>query len=186
MAATTDRARLQVAFDAHLDALQRYCLRRIAVDDVNDVVSEVFMVAWRKINQMPDGDETLPWLYRVAQLEINNRRRSRRRFSALKEKVSGLAPDSPAGPESTIVRNDELDHLMSALSQLRPEDQEVLLLRTYEDLDYSQMSVALACSPEAARKRLARALRRLRRAAGIPEPQGAASATRAIEEGGDE
>lgn len=186
MVSTASDARFRRAFDAYFDAISRYCLRRLPVDDVNDVVAEVFAVAWRKVDKMPDGDDTLPWLYRVAHHEISNRRRSRRRFRALVAKLDGQAVHPEPGPESVIVRNSELDHLLGMLETLRPGDREVLLLRTHEDLDYSQMSVALGCSPEAARKRLTRAIRRLRQAADIPGPRPAAPAFRAIEEGGDQ
>jgi RNA polymerase sigma factor (sigma-70 family) len=85
-----------------------------------------------------------------------------------------------------IVRSEELRQIMAALSTLRPADQEILLLRTHEELDYSQLSVALSCSPDAARKRLTRAIRRLRMAANVAEAQSATPAFRAIEEGGDQ
>ena len=183
---TGSDAKFRRAFDAHFAAMNRYCLRRVAIDDVNDVVAEVFAVAWRKVDRMPEGEDTLPWLYRVAHHEISNRRRSRRRFRALVVKLDGQAVHPEAGPESVIVRSSELDHLLDALRTLRPGEQEVLLLHTHEDLDYSQLSVALDCSPDAARKRLTRAIRRLRKAADIPEPRPAASAFRAIEEGGDQ
>lgn len=183
---TGSDAKFRRVFDAHFAAMNRYCLRRVAVDDVNDVVAEVFAVAWRKVDKMPEGTDTLPWLYRVAHHEISNRRRSTRRFRALVTKLEGQGTHPEAGPEAIIVRSSELDHLLGVLRTLRTGDQEVLLLHTHEDLDYSQLSVALGCSPEAARKRLARAIRRLRRAADIPEPRPAASAFRAIEEGGDQ
>jgi len=183
---TGSSAKFRRAFDDHFAAMNRYCLRRVAIDDVNDVVAEVFAVAWRKVDKMPEGTDTLPWLYRVAHHEISNRRRSTRRFRALVVKLDGQAAHPEAGPESVIVRNSELDDLLGALRTLKPGDQEVLLLHTHEDLDYSQLSVALGCSPEAARKRLTRAIRRLRRAADIPEPRPAASTFRAIEEGGDQ
>jgi RNA polymerase sigma-70 factor (ECF subfamily) len=155
------RAKLRRAFDAHFDALNRYCLRRIAADDVNDVVSEVFVVAWRKIDKMPDEPESLPWLYRVARNEISNRRRSTRRLQALRARVGGLANHPEPGPELIVVRNEQHARVRKALSEPRSSDQEILLLRTHEELDYDQISVAVGCTPEAARKRVARALRRL-------------------------
>ena len=85
-----------------------------------------------------------------------------------------------------IVRASELEHLLAALATLRSEDREILLLRTHEELDFSQMAIAIGCSPEAVRKRLSRAITRLRKAAGIPEPQKAVQGTRAIQEGGDQ
>ena len=183
---SADEAKFRQAFDTHFAALIRYCLRRLPARDVNDVVAEVFVVAWRKVREMPDGDYTLPWLYGVARNEINNRRRAIRRFGALTSKLGGQAHHPDPGPEPVIMREAELQALIDALATLRTQDRELLLLRTHEELDYEQIGVAVGCSPEAARKRLSRATSRLRRAAGIPEPRPAASGSRAIQEAGDQ
>ena len=57
---SADEAKFRQAFDAYFAAVNRYCLRRIPANDVNDVVAEVFAVAWRKVERMPDGEQTLP------------------------------------------------------------------------------------------------------------------------------
>ena len=158
------------AFDSCFDALNRYCLRRIPVDDMNDVVSDVFLVAWRKIDKIPAEPDVLPWLYRVAHHEISNRRRLNRRWWALKVRVGGLGTNPDTGPESIVVRNEEHSDLLQALSRLRSGDQEILLLRTHEDCSYDEIATMLGCSPEAARKRPTRAIHRLSREARIAAP----------------
>jgi RNA polymerase sigma-70 factor (ECF subfamily) len=109
-------------FDECFDAMNRYCLRRLPIDEVNDAVAEVFAVAWRKVNQMPDGEEALPWLCGVARYEVSNRRRTARRSLALKQKLKGLAHHAHPGPEPEIVRATELQHLLEALRSLKPSD----------------------------------------------------------------
>ena len=183
---STRDAKFRQVFDAYFEALSRYCLRRISESEVNDVVAEVFAVAWRKVDRMPDGENALPWLYGVARNEIRNRHRSNRRLLALTDKIGGQANHPDLGPEPIVVRKAQLDELMSALASLRPEDQELLLLRTHEELDLAQIAIVIGSSPEAARKRLTRAISRLRLAAGIPEPQQAVSESRATEKGGDQ
>ena len=138
--------------------------------DVNDVVADVFVVAWRKIDRIPPEGEVLPWLYGIARNEIRNRHRAARRARALRSKLAGQADPAEPGPEPVVIRNAELRHVMSALESLSPDDQEVLLLRAHEELGYSELGIALGCSSEAARKRLTRAIARLRRAGGYVEP----------------
>jgi RNA polymerase sigma-70 factor (ECF subfamily) len=179
----TAEAKFRSVFDDYFDAINRYCLRRLSVDDVNDATAEVFTVAWRKIKQMPDGDDVLPWLYGVARYEINNRRRSKRRARALTDKLRGQANHPDPGPEPAIVRASELEGIVDALGKLKPDDRELLLLHTHEELDYNDIAVAFSCSPEAARKRLSRSIIRLRKAANIPEPRPAWQGIRAIERG---
>ena len=83
-----------------------------------------------------------------------------------------------------MVRSAELEAVFSAMQSLSPKDREVLLLRTHEELTFPEIAIVLGCTPEAARKRSDRALRRLRKAAQFADAPDARSASRAIEEGG--
>ncbi len=173
------------AFDDHFDAITRYCFRRLPANQANDAAANVFVVAWRKIEDMPGGDGTLPWLYGVARREVSTFRRSVRRAFALSEKLA-RQPHYPApGPDTVVVRNLEQADLLRALATLPPGDQEILRLRAYEELSLAQIAVVLGCSHDAAKKRSARALKRLRKAAGFPERPEAPTGSRAIQEGGD-
>jgi DNA-directed RNA polymerase specialized sigma24 family protein len=54
-------------YQAAAPSLTAYAGRRCQErSDSDDVVSEVFLVAWRRIEDVPDGDAALPWLYGVA------------------------------------------------------------------------------------------------------------------------
>lgn len=173
-----------MAFEEHFEAISRYCHRRLAPADANDATAQVFAVAWRRVDDMPDEPDTLPWLYGVARNHVRSIRRSTQRLSNLRAKLNGQARHPEPGPESVIVRNVEQEQLLGALGKLRPDDQEVLRLRAYEQLSMAEIAEVLGCSLEAAKKRSARALQRLRRAAGVPEATSAAHSAPAPE-GGD-
>ncbi|NNC92385.1 MAG: sigma-70 family RNA polymerase sigma factor, partial [Acidimicrobiia bacterium] len=164
---TTD-TKFRRIFDEHFQAVTRYCLRRLPVADVNDATAEVFLVAWKKIDRVPGGEEALPWLYGVARNVVRNTSRSTRRSERLTGRLGGLARHHTPDPGAVVVRRQEDKELLDALSGLSPNDQEVLRLKAYEGLTASQIAVALAISPEAAKKRLSRALERLRRVAAVP------------------
>ncbi|MCG8592456.1 MAG: sigma-70 family RNA polymerase sigma factor [Proteobacteria bacterium] len=164
-----NRAKLRRVFDAHYDAVSRYCHRRLPAGDANDAAAQVFVVAWKKIEAMPAGEAALPWLYGVARYEVSSARRSARRLLSLRAKLGGQARTTEDGPEVVVVRNSEHEELLAALGTLRPADQEVLRLRVYEELSLAEIAAVLGCSVEAAKKRSARALRRLRRAAGMDQ-----------------
>jgi RNA polymerase sigma factor (sigma-70 family) len=85
-----------------------------------------------------------------------------------------------------IVRNEQDDELVTALRTLKPDDQEILWLRAYEGLSTKQISVAIGCSEEAAKKRVSRALARLRKAAAIERPVPSGTNHRAIQQGGEQ
>jgi RNA polymerase sigma-70 factor (ECF subfamily) len=71
--------------------IRAYCTRRTDGSDVADAVAETFLVAWRKIEQIPEGDATLRWLYGVAYRVLSHQWRHKRRSRRLVERLSGLA-----------------------------------------------------------------------------------------------
>ena len=77
------RARFQALYEANYESILGYALRRARGADALDVVSETFLVAWRRIDVMPTGETTLPWLYGVARRVVSERQRSGRRRDRL-------------------------------------------------------------------------------------------------------
>lgn len=145
----------------HFDAVQSYCLRRLPIAAANDAVSEVFLVAWRRIDSVPEGDEALPWLFGVARNAVRNSGRSIRRNARLVAKLGAVREAPVAGPETQVVRRSESQRILDALDRLRPADREVLRLRAWEDLSAAQIAEVIGVSTHAAEKRLARAMKRL-------------------------
>lgn len=170
----------------HFDAVQSYCLRRLPVTDANDAVAEVFLVVWRKIESVPTGDETLPWLFGVARNTARNSSRSVRRTARLTARLGAVRDVPPAGPETQVVRRSESRRLLNALDGLRPTEREVLQLRAWEGLSASQIADVLGVSLHAAEKRLARAMKRLETAFGNKsEKSSLVTRPHPIEKGGD-
>jgi hypothetical protein len=56
--------RFRALFDAHVGAVRRYACHR-SIPDADDLVAEVFTVAWRRLDDVP-VDDPLPWLLGVA------------------------------------------------------------------------------------------------------------------------
>jgi RNA polymerase sigma-70 factor (ECF subfamily) len=180
-----NEAKFRRVFDDHFDAITRYCFRRLPANQANDAAASVFTVAWKKIDQMPDEDRALLWLYGIARNEVSTFRRSLRRAAALRTKLSQQPRYPEASPESLVVRSAEQASMLRALHSLKQADREVLRMRAYEGLNLNEVSIALGCSPEAAKKRSARAMKRLVKAAGPYEWTETPHSSRAIPEGGD-
>ena len=144
----------RVIFEAHYDAVRAYARRRCErLEDADDVVSETFTVAWRRLRDIPPGSE-LPWLYGVARRVLANQRRSERRLTGLIQRLRSQ-PQDVATPVSGG------GHVVEAMAQLKPEEQEVLRLAAWEDLGATEIARVLGCSPNAASIRLHRARKRL-------------------------
>ena len=156
-------AHFQRLFESHHEAIQRYCFRRLPTSDANDAVAEVFLVAWRRIDDAPLGDAELPWLYGIGRNVINNAQRSARRSGRLRVRLSGVARDDDPGPEVQLVQSAEAREALDALAELRPEDQEIIRLRTWEELPNEQIAEILGITVRAVESRLNRARRKLAR-----------------------
>ncbi len=131
-----------------------YALRRsMDPDDAADVMAETFLIAWRRIEQVPDG-HPLPWLLAVARNVRLNQHRGERRRSALAERLRLTAGPWPP-PEEPDRR------LAAALAELPELDREVLLLDAWDGLDNAAIAVALGCTRASVAVRKTRARRRL-------------------------
>ncbi len=177
--------RFRRLFDEHEAAMREYCSRRLEMNEANDAVAEVFLVAWRKIHELPAGQDELPWLYGVARNVVRNVERSRRRRVRLGAKLDATAPLSASGPEQQVVRRVEDRLVLQAMSSLKLDDRELLRLRTWEELSRSELATVLGITAEAVDMRLKRAIKRmagaLRSAGYIHE---LSTRPRAVEEGG--
>jgi RNA polymerase sigma factor (sigma-70 family) len=150
-----DSARFRALFDAAYPAVRRYVLYRGVVGDrADDVVAETFLVAWRRLDDVPE-DEPLPWLLAVARNVWLNQRRGDQRYAALLRRLP--LPSFTPPPEDS----GELGAVREALGAIGAEDQEILRLVAWDGLSSAQAGEALGCSPGAARVRLHRARRRL-------------------------
>ena len=145
--------RFEQIYEEHRDAVRAFVRRRAPESVVDDVVSETFLVCWRRLERVPD--EPLPWLYGVARKTLANQRRRLEREERL-----GTAASAPAAAEPDPVGDTALAAAFAALSE---RDREVLRLVAWEGLSLGQASVVLGCSAVACRVRYHRAKARLAR-----------------------
>lgn len=159
------RARFESLFAAHYSDLMRYATRRVGVDAASDVVSGTFLVAWRRLADIP-ADYPRAWLYATARKVIANEMRGRDRRERLVQHVraSVLPVDDPTGAI------DEQLRVRAVLAQLSSRDQEVLRLTEWDGLDIDEAAAALGCRPTALKVRLHRARRRFAQRLNAIEP----------------
>lgn len=152
--------KLNQLYDKHNGAVWAYCVRRLPSDDVSDAVADVFAVAWRRLDDIPEND-ALPWLYGVARRVVADHMRSQNRRHRLVTRLAGVGARTPAQPEPQVIQGDEYHQVHEALSMLREKDREVLLLAAWEELPHQEIAKILECSPAAAAQRLHRAKQKL-------------------------
>jgi RNA polymerase sigma-70 factor (ECF subfamily) len=151
-------------YRAHYREMYAYCLRRIPRERVEDAVSEIFTVAWRRIDDVPRGSERLLWLYGVARRIVAHEWRSAGRRRRLIGRVRDTAAEHATDePELQLVERAEYRMIRKAASQLRREEQEVLLLTVWEEMPQADVAALLGISIGAVKQRLYRARRKLAR-----------------------
>jgi RNA polymerase sigma factor (sigma-70 family) len=155
---TADRRRFEALFRAHHGAVLRFVLRRTDSAGADDAVAEVFAIAWRRLDAVPE-DAPLPWLYAVAGKVLANQRRAAARAA---RKTRRAAAERPARPgRDPAEQLAERDLVLRAFSTLSEADREALRLVAWEGLPLADAARAAGIARPAFAKRVHRARRRL-------------------------
>lgn len=142
-------------FNDCYEHVYRYAARRVAPEAVQDVVSDTFLIAWRRHVEL-DG-EPLPWLLGIARRVAATQRRGSARRDALRERLR-----SEHAPSFTASGGETHDpQLALALASLRERDREALMLVAWDGLDHRTAATVMGCSTGSLTVRLHRARRRL-------------------------
>jgi RNA polymerase sigma factor (sigma-70 family) len=165
-------ARFEALYGAHRRSIAAYVRRRVVEHDVEDVLAQVFLIAWRRFAMIPPPPEDRLWLFGVARRMVADHRRSTVRRRRLSERLAEEArgPVGPVGPvgtfETTQLRVDR------ALQALRPGEREVLRLVLWDGASHAEAAALFGCSANAAELRYRRARDRFREAFLARSPTG--------------
>lgn len=139
--------------------LLAYARRRVDEQTADEVVSETFLVAWRRRDEVPEDYERA-WLFGVARNTILAAARSARRLNRLRSRVRSATP--PAWAESPPEFSDRAGALLPALRSLREADREILMLVAWEGMSHAEIGQAMGISANAVAIRVHRARNRLK------------------------
>jgi RNA polymerase sigma-70 factor, ECF subfamily len=152
--------RFAVIFDRYAGQIHRYAARRLGPAAADDLVADVFLIAFRHRSRYDIGqDSARPWLYGIATNLISRHRRSEvRMYRALAltgvDPVMELDADAVASAVSAAAAGRQL---AAALAELSAGDRHVLLLLAWADLRYEDIATALDIPIGTVRSRLHRA-----------------------------
>lgn len=169
MSTSEAERRLNDLYAAHAVRVHTYARRHCGSDGADEVLSQTFMVAWRRLDNLPA--DPLPWLIAIARNVIANRRRSLRRGLNLTLAIQSATVATASDTADIVV--DRL-HLVAALESLSAKEREALLLVAWDGLTAEQAASALGCGERAFRGRVTRARRHLAESLGdppAPEPE---------------
>lgn len=172
----TDEARFTEMYRQSYRRVRAYAARRAPESIAQDATDEAFLIAWKKLDQLPD--DPLPWLLVAARYALSEHVRREGKQVALVELVTSrpnsTSPTAPGADHSALERL----AVLAALELLSDQDRETLMLTVWDGLTHRQSAEVAGCSAAAFAVRHHRARRRLAAALAL---QDSGSATPSIQ-----
>ena len=147
-----------------LAARNRKLGRPLGPAELEDLAQDTLLALWRKLERYNGSAALESWVYSFCFLELMKRlRRERNAPHPLAESLEGspLEPHAPAQVAAV-----EQEHVLAALEGLEPDEAEILRLKHFDDLTFEEIGAALGLSPNTAKTRYYRGLRKLRQRLG--------------------
>ena len=157
--ALSGEQRFRVLVDEHAHTVANYLRRRLyplGTADLDDLVEETLIVAWRRVGDIPEGAEA-PYLIGIARNVLKNAKRGAQRRTHYETSVRPVRDQDSA--EDVVVADLAI---RDALEGLSDADREVLLLNAWDGLDVEALARVFSITTNAAAVRLSRAQKRFR------------------------
>jgi RNA polymerase sigma-70 factor (ECF subfamily) len=153
-----EAVRFTALWEAYAGRVLAYASRHVGADVAQEVVSETFLIAWRRLADVPG--QPLPWLLVVARNTVANHRRSTYRGAVLHGELVRLQQAAAPATGADVTATDRAQAL-SRLATLTSKEREALLLVSWDGLVPAEAAQVAGCSLAAFHVRLHRARRRL-------------------------
>jgi RNA polymerase sigma-70 factor, ECF subfamily len=162
-------------------------------NDLEDLVQEVFVIAFRGLSRFRGDARLSTWLYRICVNVALGRIRTRKRRPAAigVADLDATSPDPslterPETPDRSLERRQDQERVYRALEHLAPKKRIVLYLHEIEGLDLKEIAYLVDSNPVTVRTRLFYARREFYRAIAGDAAADAADAAGAGGAGGAE
>lgn len=157
----SDHERFTDMYDECRQRVWAYVVTRAGRQVAEEVVSETFAIAWRRLDDIPSP--ALTWLIGVARNVLRDSVRSEARRESLQAELRLWAE----GDHAELVA--EKLSLLRALATLTDDDRELLLLTAWHGLSVREAADVVGCSQAALKVRQHRARKRLSQALALEE-----------------
>lgn len=162
-ASAGNSAGFEAFYRGRYQEIAAYVRRRVGDDAADDVIANVFAVAWRRFGDVPGPPQDRPWLFAVARNTISDHNRAQRRWFRLGARLRADAAITarPAGPPGLGY---EYERVLAAMAALRPPEREALQLVHWEELSHAEAAAVVGCTVNAFELRYRRARNAVRAA----------------------
>ncbi len=136
-------------------------VRAVGQEDADDMTQDVFVKAYRGLQQFRGEAPPRAWLASIADNAVKNRYRARSRFRRVfagssDARIELDAPERSAGPEDRARSGESRRFVTEALKLLAPEFRMPVVLRDIEEWSYEEIAVSLELPVGTVKSRIAR------------------------------
>ncbi len=135
------------------------------IEDARDALQEAFIKCWRNRSKIAEVENLKAWIFCIALNTGRDLRASA--WCRRKQSLDGneaMIEATQAGPQQLAGEREEMTQVREALAELRPEEQEIFLLRQNGDMTYDEIAEALEIPTGTVKTRMRLALTKLRKA----------------------
>lgn len=150
------------------DRIYRYCVNRLDEAQGEEIAQDVFLTAWENLTKFRHESSISTWLTGIAKNKCIQAYRNRgRRQSIVTTFVEDIRNQSHTeetlSPEAMVLDASRREALTQGMAKMREDERLLLNLRYHKGLPVAEVAELLGKSEAAVRKRLLRALQRLRK-----------------------
>ena len=148
----------------YLNPVYSYLYARLGnKQEAEDVTSVAFERAWCSIGNYAPTGSFKAWLFTIVNRSLADYYRSRKPAPVEVDSLADTLADSSMGPEETVIASEQVRHVMSAMTVLSQEQQEIVALRFLGELRYKEIADILGKREAAVKMAAYRALDEMRK-----------------------
>jgi len=134
-------------------------------DATEDILQETLLAMISRLDSLRDDKRFWPWMYRIAWTKVQNMRRCRHQQSTLRRDLPAASEPHRRDEDvlDATIRAETLEQIAAAVEQLSGRHRDVLHLRCYEQLAYTEIATRTCTTPERARVHFHRAKKSLKK-----------------------
>lgn len=131
--------------------------------DVDECINDVFLTVWQNAHQFKgEADDFKKWIGMITKYKaIDRYRQSEKRNAREQKDESSLAKSSTPGSDTSILRKEEKNEILAAISQLEELDRHIFMMKYYLELTNKEIADQLNLSKAAVDNRLYRGKKKL-------------------------
>lgn len=130
--------------------------------DVEEVVQQVFVELYSALPRFRFQSKLSTFIYRITVNVVSKQLSRSNRVLPQLENAPEIVSDS-RNVEQEMIRNEQMQHLYNAISQLKYEQRTALVLCTFDDFSYQDISNVMQCSLTKVEALIFRAKKNLRK-----------------------